>query len=265
MQSAVPLQLGDYVWAQGLTTCYQVISQSTSTVWQLVYQNSYASCAPCASGGVAQTVYRVEQYTSTCPNTISPGISVATVGTLSVGDTVGLTSTPGCWRIVGPSANPPADTILQVYIDCDACVGDLGPNSTYEVQSCLAPFSITIAESGTALAIGQSVTLQGVQGCWEVIAYSNAAPMEYVDNIYDNCTQCLESNDIEYSYDLTKCDNSATTDASYSSSLVPGQVVRINSLPGCWVVDGLSPNPPFTNIISLFSTCATCNTLAPVE
>ena len=265
MQSAVPLQLGDYVWAQGLTTCFQVISQSTSTVWQLVYQSSYVSCETCAGGGTAQTVYRVEQYTSTCPNTISPGISVATVGTLSVGDTVALTSTPGCWRIVGPSANPPVDTILQVYIDCDACVDEVGPESTYLVQTCLAPFAQTVVQSGTALAIGQSITIQGAQGCWEVIDYSNDAPMEYVQDIYNNCTQCLESNDIEYSYDLTKCDNSATTIASYSSSLVPGQVVRINSLPGCWVVDGPSPNPPFTNIISLFSSCATCNTLVPID
>jgi hypothetical protein len=265
MQSSVPLNLGDYVWAQGLTTCFQVISQSTSTVWQLVYQSSYVNCVPCAAGGSTTSVYRVEQYTSTCPNTLSPGITVSTVGTLSVGDTVSLTSTPGCWRIVGPSGNPPVDTILAVYIDCEACVNDLGPESTYEVQSCQAPFTSTIVQSSTALAIGWSVTLVGESGCWEVVDYSTSSPMETVQSIYDNCTQCLESNDIELVYDLTKCDNSATTIASYSSSLVAGNVVRINSLAGCWVVDGPSVNTPLTTIISVYPTCVVCNNLDPVE
>ena len=261
MQSAIPLDLGDYVRAQGLTTCFQVVGQSTSTIWTLVYQTSYVNCATCAGGGGQTYVYLVKQYGGSCAVLTEPGIPVATAGPMNIGDTVALTINRGCWQVIGISYLPPVDTIAQVYINCLGCVNDGGLEGTYVIQSCLPPFTQTTVQSSGGLSLGQSVTLVGETGCWEVVDYTEFSPVETVDTAYADCTTCLNSNDTAYVYDLTRCDGGATTIGSYSSSLLPGQVVRINSLPGCWTVQGVSPNTPLTTIISVYGSCQVCAAL----
>ena len=265
MQSGIPLTIGDLVWAQGDNTCYEVLGPSTSTIWTLIYAQTFNDCEVCTGGGTPQTAYYVEQYGFSCPNTVSPGITVSTIGAMNIGDTVGLTNTRGCWRIMGISYLAPVDTILQVYIDCEACVGEVEP-SDYLLQSCLPPFVEIVATSTAGLAPGQSVTLDGTPGCWEVVGFGEAAPTDTVDEVFGECDECLNATPTTYSYEITSCDELALSITSWNTPLAIGTAVRINGLPGCWYISRDSVLAPFVTITQIFPNCETCNgIIRPIE
>lgn len=262
IQSSTPLTLGDYIKAQGTTTCYQVISPSSGTIWDLIFENTWNDCITCL-GATTSFVYYVEQY-STCATTFSPGLTVSAGGSLFIGDTVGLTNNPGCWKVIGISFLAPVDTVAVVFIDCPACIS-IGEAAIYLLTNCLDPGDTVVATSPTTLAIGSAVTIIGNPACWTVSGYSPAAPTETIDVQFVDCNDCLETNPQEYVYDLETCSGGEFTIGVYNLPLTPGQAVNVDALPGCWEVIALSVNPPFVNILSVYVDCATCQVLDPVE
>jgi hypothetical protein len=257
MQSNIPLTLGDYIKVQGSTTCYQVISPSTSTIWDFVFENGFDTCLTCLSQSES-FVYYVEQYGNSCATTFSPGLTVVSGGPLSIGDTIGLTTFTGCWKVIGISYLTPQDTVAVVYISCEACIGGDESASTYLLTNCLDATITTVVSSPTSLAFGSAVTIIGDPGCWTVTAFSPAAPTDTIDMEFANCESCLLVNPQEFVYDLESCDTAATTIGVYNSPLTIGQSVIVDSIPGCWEVMALSPNPPLVNILLVFADCVTC-------
>lgn len=257
MQSSNPLELGEYVKVQDSTTCYQVISPSTSTVWDVIYESTFTDCAECTGPVEASIVYYVEQYGKTCASTVSPGITVSTLSPLNVGDTVGLTNNPGCWRIMGLSFVSPIDTVSVVFIDCQSCVdGIFAPK--YEITNCLDPSQTAVVVSNEGISFGSAVTLQSTPGCWTVTGFSTGTDTDIIDVVYSSCQECLEVNPQEFVYELANCITGAITVGLYNTPLTAGQAVKIDSAKGCWQVGMESTDPPLANVIGVFSDCATC-------
>jgi len=258
MQSAVPLNIGDFVHVQGDIRCHQVISISTDTIWNRIYQSSFVDCVTCTSPVVETFVYYVEQYTNNCPATIAPGLTISSTGPLSIGSTIGLTSNSGCWRVISISYLPPVDTVDLVYESCEGCVG-AGAFGIYDLTNCLNPAETTVGIYLGALSPGQSVTLDGVEGCWEVDGFSDSVPIETIEVVYGNCDLCLTANPQGFTFEVTRCAAPGLTAVVQSSTpLLVGQAVLVDSLIGCWEVLGPIAGTPTGNVVTVFYDCVTC-------
>jgi hypothetical protein len=266
MQSSVPLQAGDYIRVQGKNDCWVVLGPSASTIWTEVFQQEYLDCPTCTGGAPSDYIYFVEQYTDTCPITQAPQITVSTTAPLNIGDTVGLTALPGCWRIMGTSFQVPTDTIATVYINCAGCVGGGPVNYYYTVENCAAPGNFEIVQSASPLVPGQAITLVTIPGCWEVINPVGGSPTVIAANVYDNCMDCSDINPVELYYDLQQClPPYATTVGEYPFTLTPGMVVRLDALDGCWEVIAQTVTPPLVNIILTYPDCQVCESNPPIQ
>ena len=250
---------GDFVSVQNQTSCYAIIGPASTQVWDYTVIANYGlDCATCESDVTnPNRLYWVRQYGETCNDYLLPWISVETTGVYSAGDVVGLAVNPGCWEIVGTTSQSPVDTIVTSYVDCLGCLGT--PTTyDYEVLNCQDSILQTVTSS-TPLQIGSSVKLVGIPGCWEVRGFLPVPGTETVDTSYVDCDQCLRSNPQEYVYDVTACDLSASTVASFPNPITIGSGVTLNGITGCWEVVSVSGSSPFFAIDTVYSDCATCN------
>jgi len=254
------LQPGDFVSVVGQTLCYSIIGVSSSPIWDYsVIATFGADCAGCNSSvSTPANIYWARQYAETCDTYLTPWIPVETTGTYSPGDVVGLTLRPGCWEIQGITYQSPLDTIATSYVDCPTCLGT--PTTYYyEVEKCDEAV-LTIITSSVPYSIGQVLTLNGISGCWFIKNSTTIVGTETVDQLYTDCTDCNRENPVEYVYDATACDLSASTVVSYSSPITIGSGVTLNGISGCWEITSATTGTAFFPVQTVYTDCPTCVT-----
>ena len=153
----------------------------------------YSTEVLCASPA---TVHRLAQHIN-CTQSGTQFVYAASNVSYAPGTTVDLVEIPGCFYVVDYTYGTPLYTIANTYPDCLACEG-VTPPQKWELQTCAneltpVPELTTYLDAADYpnLTIGQSLTIQGSNYCWEVIRLvNNNDPAEVVTEVFQDCEDC---------------------------------------------------------------------------
>jgi len=116
------------------------------------------------------------------------------------------------------------------------------------------------ATSTAQLPIQQTVTLNELQGCFQIIAIEPQDEAPYtIDALAVSCAAC-NGGGTPLSYEVAECGN--PTNIHYASlsgtPLQPGLVVELSNDQGCYEVIGDSTNAPDNDVQQIYKQCADC-------
>lgn len=266
MQSSTILTPGTWIRTQGDPKCYVVIGQSPSQIWTKIYQQSFPNCLTCATPAPPENVYLVQQYGDPCPVTTGPQISVSHTSALSVGDTVKLVSLPGCYRVMGPSAQPPTDQVLNTWLNCATCLESTPITYYYLIQACDDPTNQRIISNNTQLVLGSACTIIGDPNCYEIMAVDPGPANATLDLVYNDCKDCQDLNPPTYYYQIQLCEPPFPTQIMYSPYLIQlNSAVRIDTDYQCWEVIQGDPGPATCNVVQVYNDCIVCQANPPIQ
>lgn len=136
------------------------------------------------------------------------------------------------------------------------------PPTCYLLTECTTGNTI-ITNTDLSAAVGQVISIPGVQGCWQVSTYSdcsNSSPIT-IGTIYGDCDECYPD-----CFTLTDCtvgQVQITINTSTDLSAYLGSVIQLSDYPGaCWVVsksftcDGALPLTG--TVTAQFADCLSC-------
>jgi len=173
-----------------------------------------------------------------------------------------------CWQVelAGEDCDCPVDvTILTVSDCCRQCQG----NPNYIVTSCNNSSIFNYTSQDLSAYVGQTIFRDDCGGCWIVQKFTGNIPSDIRFNIegsFTNCEECQNAN-----YYLIDCYNPNNILAGNSSSLVAGDVVKLDWYPDtCWTVSTTPPPLYYQSISSIgniddrlinnFNNCIECIT-----
>ena len=113
VESTNQYQNGDTIALNERNGCYAVTGLSQDTALYTVAQD-FADCASCSP--VTPVSYEVEECTTQATVYISRNPY-----TLSPGNVVSLSNTPGCFEVIGDSTTAATETAIQLHKTCSTC------------------------------------------------------------------------------------------------------------------------------------------------
>ena len=179
-------QNGDTVALNERNGCYQVVGTTNLNASYTISQ-SYATCADCTT--IVPTSYEVE----TCGG--GSTIYVNRSQSLFPGQAVELTSTPGCFEVIGDSTQTPTEGVQQIFKNCNDCTAT-PPNFIYYAYFCSGVTSPRYFTSTVTLQANDVVEVSSGQysgECVVIISQNQAGFSEGnldTTTIYDDCSSC---------------------------------------------------------------------------
>ena len=152
-------------------------------------------------------------------------------------------------------------TVIQDYVDCDACLGI----RAYKLTNCEKINEIVYTTQDLSAYVGQVV--KDDCACWTVEEIDYQPPSETTINnpiLYSECTSCLTTY-----YVLTDCDgivDPIITSTNLSAYIE--QVIKIQGCAECYTVSEYTdPSEPSNweeiTLVEAFTDCPTCKELDP--
>ena len=148
-------------------------------------------------------------------------------------------------------------TVINTYSDCTDCL----PPLYYRLESCGDSEPIILYTSQNLSAyVGQTITLDGYDGCYNVTIFSSNVPSTVTvvfKNNYPNCIECAAPR-----YKLTDCDGvrpSIYTTTNLSAYL--SSILKLTFYPDtCWTVSVAQEpiNPGDIYVDQTFVDCPEC-------
>ena len=179
-------QNGDTVALNERNGCYQVVGTTNLNASYTISQ-SYATCADCTT--IVPNSYEVE----TCGG--GSTIYVNRSQSLFPGQAVELTSTPGCFEVIGDSTQTPTEGVQQIFKNCNDCTAT-PPNFIYYAYFCSGVTSPRYFTSTVTLQANDVVEVSSGQysgECVVIISQNQAGFSEGnldTTTIYDDCSSC---------------------------------------------------------------------------
>ena len=169
---------------------------------------------------------------------------------------------PGCWsitRVIGNCPSPVQTTIIQTYTDCLDCI----PPFYFRLESCGNSDPIILyTYQDLSAYVGQTITLDNYQGCYNVTVYEGKVPNPVnivFNNNYPSCIECVIPR-----YKLLDCNGirpSIYTTTNLSAYL--SSVIKLTFYPDtCWTVETTTINSSDDLVIidSDYASCEICTT-----
>ena len=185
-------------------------------------------------------------------------------GTVTYVDPFGVLSTAQAPIRICSLIYPRVENGTYIVIDNGVCTEDLiCSEQCYLLTNCET--SETLISNSTDLltpcAFGQTVTLAGKEGCWQVTLSETCecAIAVTVQIPYPNCEICLP----KIAYKLTNCVDSSNIIYTVQENLAPfaGKTVKINcgvEEAACWSVQLLDYIPSPTQVVTILDSYETC-------
>lgn len=188
-------------------------------------------------------------------------LQVCLTGVAGIGLVVEIKELEGCWRIEKEVEEGETQlAVSKVHTDCETCLGV--EKIYYLIVDCSEPtrtFEVEII--GTAVNIGDVITIAEYKGCWEVKDRAEQSTQTVtLLGIYKDCLDC---NGVQPKYyRLETCDGKQTNTVQLIGGTVNiGDVIMVAENKDCWKV--IAEVQEAVNVFTYSSTLQDCSECEP--
>lgn len=163
-------------------------------------------------------------------------INVELSGNIVVGNVISVAENKECWTVTAIALDATVQwTLIQIYKDCVECAG-ISAGEYWELKNCATQEVVTAEVQGGAIAVGNTITVNENNNCYEVIGTSaNATYLFTFNNIYYKCDECLSAT-TKY-YRVQACyGNEINTVQILGGAVNVGDIITVYENNNGWIV-----------------------------